>query len=187
VSDDALIHRMARQDTDAATELFRRLSPLVYALAHRITGVPEDAEEVLVDSFHQAWSQAHRYDARRASVTGWLLNIARSRALDHVRARGRRLTRHEKAAQDVADFPLQEPESPERSAMRSQARERLRKVLLSLPSDQRRAVELAYFGGLSHSEIAEHLGQPLGTIKNRLRLAMKKIQSSITDVEEVGL
>ena len=86
-SDEELVARMARKDADAATELFRRLSPLVYGLLHRITGVPEDAEEVLVDSFHQAWSQARLYDRERATVTGWLLNIARSRALD---ARARR-------------------------------------------------------------------------------------------------
>jgi len=149
-ADVALLARMARQDTGAASELFRRLSPLVYAVAHRITGVREDAEEVLVDSFYQAWSQAHLYDARRATVTGWILNIARSRALDQVRARRRRQVRHEKATQAVADFPVRGPDSPERAAMRNEVRERLRASLTSLPADQKRVVELAYFAGFSH-------------------------------------
>lgn len=186
-TDDALVARIAGEDTDAARELFRRLSSSVFALARRITGVREDAEEVLIDTFHQAWSQAHRYDAKRATVTGWILNIARSRALDQVRARRRRQVQHEKVAEIVEGFPVHASSSPERAAMRSEVRERLHRVISSLPADQKRVVELAYFGGFSHSEIAEQLGQPLGTIKTRLRLAMKKIRSSVSDVEGMGL
>ena len=184
-ADDTLVARMARQDTGAARELFRRLSPLVYALAHRITGVREDAEDVLIDAFHQAWSQAHLYDAGRATVTGWVLNIARSRAIDRVRSH-RRQAQHESPMETVAGFPVPAPDNPEREAMRHEVRDRLREVLSSLPADQRQVVELAYFAGFSHSEIAEQLGQPLGTVKTRLRLAMKKIRSSVSDVEGMG-
>jgi RNA polymerase sigma-70 factor (ECF subfamily) len=155
----------------------------VYSLACQITSLEEDAEEVLIDSFHQAWTQAGRYDSARATVTGWILNIARSRAIDQVRARRRWHQRKEKLAESIASFPVRSSASPELEAMRAEERTRLQQVIDSLPPDQRRAIELAYFAGLSHSQIAEQLGQPVGTIKTRLRLAMKKIRSAISGVE----
>jgi RNA polymerase sigma-70 factor (ECF subfamily) len=183
--DAALVARMARGEIQAARELYRRLSPLIYSLACRITGLEEDAEEVLVDSFQQAWTQAGQYDPSRATVTGWVLNIARSRAIDLVRARRRWQERNEKAAEEIPSFPGHLPASPELEAIRGEERARVREAVEALPPDQRRVVELAYFAGLSHSQLADRLGEPLGTVKTRLRLAMKKIRSALLGVEEV--
>jgi RNA polymerase sigma-70 factor (ECF subfamily) len=182
-ADESLVARMAGGSASAAREMYRRLSPLVFSLAIQITGCEEDAEEVLIDSFMQIWTQAGRYDRSRATVTGWVVNIARSRAIDRVRARRRRQQREGGQAEPIASFPHFSPEDPEQQAMRGEERTRLRTAIGSLSPDQRRAVELAYFAGLSHSEIAEHLGQPLGTIKTRLRLAMKKIRIALSSVD----
>lgn len=183
--DADLVARMARGDIQAAQELYRRLSPLVYSLASQIAVLDEDAEEILIESFLQAWLQADRYDPARATVTGWVMNIARSRALDQLRAHRRWEKRKEMTAEPSGTFPRHPPRDPEHEAMRSEERTRLHRAIASLAPDQRRAVELAYFAGLSHSEIAESLGQPLGTVKTRLRLAMKKIRSALADVDSV--
>jgi RNA polymerase sigma-70 factor (ECF subfamily) len=172
---------MANGSVQAARELYRRLSPLVYSLACKITRREEDAEEVLIDAFQQLWAQASRYDPSRATITGWILSIARSRAIDKFRAR----QRWEQRKEDVASFSTslsgETAPTPEQEAMRSEERLRLQTIIDALPQDQRRAVELAYFGGLSHSEIAEQLEQPLGTVKTRLRLAMKKLRDALED------
>lgn len=181
--DADLVAQMANGSIEAAMELYRRLSPIAYSLASQITGFGEDAEEVLIDSFHQAWAQADRYDPARATVTGWILSITRSRAIDQVRARRRWEQRKEKAAESVASFATTTPADPELEAIRKEERIRLQGVIDALPGDQRRAVELAYFAGMSHSEIAEHLGQPLGTVKTRLRLAMNKIRNAVAGVD----
>jgi RNA polymerase sigma-70 factor (ECF subfamily) len=182
-SDAELVDRMARGRIEAARELYRRLSPLVYSLACQITGLQEDAEEVLVDAFQQAWAQAGQYDPARATVTGWILNIARSRGIDQVRARWRWQRQKQKASESIASFPVRPAASPETEAMRTEERTRLQQAIDALPPDQRRVIELAYFGGLSHTQIAEHLGQPLGTVKTRLRMAMKRIRSALSGVE----
>lgn len=174
---------MARGKIEAARELYRRLSPLVYSLTCQITGLQEDAEEVLVDAFQQAWAQAGQYDPARATVTGWILNIARSRGIDQVRARRRWQRQKQKASESIASFPVRPALSPETEAMRTEERTRLQQAIDALPPDQRRVIELAYFGGLSHTQIAEHLGQPLGTVKTRLRMAMKRIRSALSGVE----
>lgn len=179
-----LVGRMAAGDTQALRELYRRLSPLVHALACQITGTEQDGEEVLVDTFHQAWSQASRYDPSRASVTGWLVNIARSRGLDLLRTRRRWQRRKEAAAEPGAAFPHPPASDPETEAMHGEWRARLAEAVRALPPDQKRAVELAYFEGLTQQEISDRLGQPLGTVKTRIRLAMEKIRGAVSSVEE---
>jgi RNA polymerase sigma-70 factor (ECF subfamily) len=180
-NDHELLIRMANGSVQAARELYRRLSPLVYSLACKITGREEDAEEVLIDAFHQAWVQASRYDPSRATITGWILSITRSRAIDKFRAH----QRWEQRKEDVASFSTSlsgvSAPTPEQEAIRSEERLRLQTIIDTLPQDQKRAVELAYFGGLSHSEIAEQLGQPIGTVKTRLRLAMQKLKDALMD------
>ena len=183
-ADEELVAGMARGSPRAIRELYRRLSSVVYSLILRIARSEEDAEEVLVDSFHQAWAQAARYDPARATVTGWLLNIARSRAIDRRRSRRRWQEGTRSLAEAVGSFPSHPPANPEREAIRNQEGDRLRRAIDDLPPDQKRALELAYFSGMSHSEIAEHLGQPLGTVKTRLRLAMEKIRNALAGVEE---
>ncbi len=168
---------MATGDERAAATLYDRHAGLVLALALRITSDRGDAEDVVVESFAQAWEQAARYDATRSAVVSWLANIARSRALDLVRARGRREQRVaadstvvESTATPVeGDDVLSQLEQAERDA-------RVAGALAVLPEPQRAAIELAFYEGLSHAEIADRIATPLGTVKTRIRMGMQKLR-----------
>ena len=178
-ADRELMARAAAADERAMTELYDRYGTLVYTVAYRIVGQRADAEEVVVDAFTQAWREAARFEAERGSVAAWLTMIARSRALDLVRARGRR----ERLAADAAagtDGGSGEQDAP--AADRAEDDERrwvVKLALEGLSAPQRQAIELAFFEGLSQSEIAERLNEPLGTVKTRVRLGMQKLRESL--------
>lgn len=178
-ADRELMARAAAADERAMTELYDRYGTLVYTVAFRIVGQRADAEEVVVDAFTQAWREAARFEAERGSVAAWLTMIARSRALDLVRARGRR----ERLAADAAagtDGGSGEQDAP--AADRAEDDERrwvVKLALEGLSAPQRQAIELAFFEGLSQSEIAERLNEPLGTVKTRVRLGMQKLRESL--------
>jgi RNA polymerase sigma-70 factor (ECF subfamily) len=145
-------------------------------------GQRADAEEVVLDAFAQAWREAARFEASRGSVAGWLATIARSRALDLVRARNRRERITATAAAERPDtspamggWPL----DPSSGVDIAERRRQVQLALEALSPPQRRAIELAYFEGLSQSEIAERLQEPLGTIKTRVRLGMQKLRESL--------
>jgi len=178
--DHALVQRMAAGDERALGELYDRHGRVMYALACAIVGERADADEVVVDVFGQAWRGAARYEPARGSVGSWLATIARTRALDLVRARGRRSRALERAVQlsegGVAN-PVAADDAPDRDAERSETRRLVTHALTDLPEPQRRAIELAYFGGLSQSEIAAQLGEPLGTVKTRIRDGMAKLRA----------
>ena len=178
-SDETLVGQIADGDADALRSLYRRLSPVAFALARRVAGDEADAEEVLVDAFHQVWKQAGQYDPSRGTVIGWLLNITRSRAIDRIRSRRRFTKGKERLVEEGSGFQAEAPASPEQEAIRHDEKDRLLKVIAELPTDQRWAIELAYFSGLSQSQIAERLGQPLGTVKTRIRLAMEKMRRAV--------
>jgi RNA polymerase sigma-70 factor, ECF subfamily len=180
--DGELIRRAAAGDELAIAALYDRYGPVVYAVAFRIVGQRADADEVVVESFAQAWRDASRFEAARGSVAGWLTMIARSRALDLVRARARRERITATAAADRPETPLGMGAwrtDPARAVDHAERRARVREALDSLSPPQRQAIELAYFEGLSQSEIAERLQEPLGTIKTRVRLAMQKLRESL--------
>ena len=142
-----------------------------------------DTEEVVADAFGQAWRTAGQFDPARGSVTAWLATITRTRALDLVRARGRRSKVLARAAQESdAGFatPLAASDAPDRDVERQETRQLVTRSLGELPEAQRRVIELAYFGGLSHSEIAAELKEPLGTVKTRLRAAMEKLRDALS-------
>jgi RNA polymerase sigma-70 factor (ECF subfamily) len=137
----------------------------------------ELAEEATIDVFTQVWMTAGRYDASRGSVLGWILNFARTRSIDLLRARARRAEREEPTGLPVS---LSDPgPSPERALGEVERARRLRRALLKLPIEQRRAIETAYFRGLSHSEVAVELGQPLGTVKTRIRDGLTALRRSL--------
>ena len=179
--DDALVERMAGGDERALGDLYDRHGRVAYALAYAIVGERADADEVVVDTFGQAWRAAAAFDPARGSVGAWLATIARTRALDLVRARGRRSRALERAAQ-LSEGGFAAPvagsagDTPDRDAERGEARGLVTRALAGLPAVQRRAIELAYFGGLSQSEIAAQLGEPLGTVKTRIRDGMAKLR-----------
>ena len=178
--DHALVQRMAAGDERALGELYDRHGRAAYALACAIVGERADADEVVVDVFGQAWRAAAQFEPARGSVGGWLATIARTRALDLVRARGRRSRALDRAAL-LSDggfaAPVKAGEAADRDTERAEARHLVTRALAGLPSPQRRAIELAYFGGLSQSEIATQLGEPLGTVKTRIRDGMAKLRT----------
>jgi RNA polymerase sigma-70 factor (ECF subfamily) len=181
-SDADLLTRAAHGDERAVATLFDRFAPVLHAVAFRILRDRADAEEVVVDAFAQAWRESERFDATRGSVAAWLTVIARSRALDLLRAR----TRRERLTANAQDTdPMMTPgmgEATPPTDARLGAAERRKRVaaaLALLSEPQRTAIELAFFEGLSHSEIAERLAQPLGTIKTRVRLGMQKLRDEL--------
>lgn len=185
--DRVFVDRMAAGDERALAALYDRQGATAYALALAIVGERADAEEVVVDAFGQMWRTAAQYDPARGSVLAWLATITRTRALDLVRARGRRARALERAAQTNDEgfaTPIAAAGSPDRAPELAEARGLVRRSLEALSPPQRRVVELAYFGGLSHSEIAAELNEPLGTVKTRLRTALEKLRASLGPLME---
>ncbi len=179
-TDVDLVSQIARGVSGAVRELYRRFSSMAYSLALRIGGDEADAEEVLVDSFFQVWKQAERYDTSRGTVAGWILNIVRSRAIDSMRSRLRVVRSLQKVKDGEEEAPMASPPpNPEKQAMVRERQSVVQEALQTLPEDQRVVIELGYFSGLSQSEIAAELGQPLGTVKTRMRLVMQKLRRAL--------
>ena len=182
--DLALVRAMAAGDERALGLLYDRWQPLLHSLIFHVVGDAGDAEEVLEDALWQAWRQAGTYDESRGSVRTWLTTIARSRALDRVRVR--RAARQDVSLDDApasAEFVLAGG-GPAEAAEAADLRARVEQALALLPPDQRETVELAYFRGLSQTEIAEATGQPLGTVKTRARLALQKLRTALSSLRE---
>lgn len=182
-ADRKLVVRVAAGDEAALGELYDRFAPTLFSVAYRVSGERADAEEIVLDSFSQAWREAAKFQQERGSVIAWLTMICRSRALDLVRARRRR----ERLVEQAGAGSSEAREAPAMGQSRAsdqeiEQSERCRVVahaLKELPDPQRRALELAYFEGLSQSEIAERLGEPLGTVKTRVRAAMQKLRDAL--------
>ncbi len=181
--DAALLNRMQRGDEGALAELYDAWSERVHSLAMHLLRDPRDAEDIVEETFWQAWQGAGRYDAARGAVGTWLLTICRSRALDRVRARRRR---PEDPALDDQPHPADPAASPDDALVASETGRIVRAALAELPSEQRQALELAYFGGLSQSEIAARTNLPLGTVKTRMRLAINKLRERLGYLQEAG-
>ncbi len=181
-SDQSLLERVAQGDESALERLYDLYSSALYAVAYRIAGERSDAEEIVLDSFSQAWREAPRFQSSRGSAIAWLTMICRSRALDLIRARGRRAKVVTRAAAAEPDAPpgmgTAEPRT-DRDVERVERRQVVAEALMALSPVQREAVQLAFYEGLSHSEIAERLGEPLGTVKTRVRLAMQRLRDSL--------
>ncbi len=180
--DGDLVAQAAQGDEWAIGQLYDRYGAVLYAVAYRIVGQRADAEEVVLEAFAQAWREAARFEAGRGSVAGWLTMIARSRALDLVRARSRRDRITASAAADRPGFPPAMGDfrpDPARALDHDERRRQVRQALDTLSPPQRQAIELAYFEGLSQSEIAERLREPLGTVKTRVRLGMQKLRECL--------
>ena len=171
------IQRAARGDQQGLAELYDLSSRLVYSVALRIAGNPADAEEIALDVYSQVWRLAKEYTPDRGSPTSWLVMMARSRALDKVRSRAAR-NQHETALDMVFDA-VSPGESAEDAVLASESQLRVRQAMRELSDEQRQAIELSFFSGLTHSELAERLGQPLGTVKTRIRLGMMKLRAAL--------
>jgi RNA polymerase sigma-70 factor, ECF subfamily len=181
-TDRDLLVRAADGDQQAIAALYDRYGGVLYAVAYRVARQRADAEDAVVEAFTQAWRDASRFEASRGSVAGWLTMIARSRALDIVRARTRRDRITASASSREPEGSLAMGSSPADPADSYDTTERKRQVqaaLETLSPPQRQAIELAFFEGLSQSEIAQRLEEPLGTIKTRVRLGMQKLRESL--------
>jgi RNA polymerase sigma-70 factor, ECF subfamily len=184
--DVARVARAAAGDEAALAALYDVHARVVYSLALRIVGDEADAEDVLQDVFDQAWRQAGRYDAQRGTVAAWLLNLARSRAIDRLRARRARPDTSATTSDDAwASLPARGVDPGEALAAARDA-EKVRRALHELPALQRLAIELAYFEGLTQSEIAERLEQPLGTVKTRIRNGLLKLREVLSGTPAGG-
>ena len=185
--DDAtLLRRMAEGDEQALGVLYDRWNAIVHGVVARMLRQPDDVEDVVEEAFWQAWRQASRFDPTRGAVQTWLLTIARSRALDRVRSLRRR--REEPIEGDDGQAVTQQTAEgdPALDAESSERRSIVVAALADLPREQREALELGYFSGLSQTEIAERTGQPLGTVKTRMRLAMQKLRSQLQVLRSEG-
>jgi RNA polymerase sigma-70 factor, ECF subfamily len=175
---EEVIARIARGDRGALRSAYDAFAGRAMAIALRILRSAEEAEEVVQDTFVEIWRRAPDYRPERGTPGAWIAAIARSRAIDRLRDRARA----EKTILTLASEPPREPEPPpSESADRRQERTRVRAALDALPAEQRRTVELAYFGGLTQSEIARATGDALGTVKTRIRLGMEKLADALLE------
>jgi len=181
--DVALIRRMCDADETALGALYDRWVRSLYSLVFHLLKDADEAEDVVEETFWQAWRKASSYEPSRGAVSTWLLTIGRRRALDRLRAKGRR--REESMSQSgvLADVASSAPD-PLQAAEESERRSQVRAALRELPDEQRSVLELGYFQGLSQAEIADMTGQPLGTVKTRMRLAMQKLREPLSMYRE---
>lgn len=173
----SLVERVATGDQSALAALYDSTNRFIYSLILRVLGDMGSAEEVLIDVYTQLWRQAASYDANRGAPLAWMATIARSRAIDRLRSSWQ--DQHRKESLDVLGDAPANTASPEESAAASERQRYVREALNLLTPEQRRVIELAYYSGLSHSEIAEKLNQPLGTVKTRTRLGMMKLREAL--------
>jgi RNA polymerase sigma-70 factor (ECF subfamily) len=156
---------------------------MVFGLALRILGESPSAEEILFEVYLQVWRTAGNFDPNRGKVTSWLVSMTRSRAIDALRARQARGSKVAQSLDEASD--LQDRRSgPEGHSIQKSREQVIRKFLQELPADQRKAIELAYFSGLTHGEIAAHTGMPLGTIKTRIRSGMVRLRELLGPYQE---
>jgi RNA polymerase sigma-70 factor (ECF subfamily) len=178
LSDEALVALVARGDEDALAELYDRISRIAYGLALRVLRDERYAEDAVQEAFLQVWRRAATFRADRAKASTWILTLVHRRAVDLVRREERRQTDTltEEATADVAST-----ESTDEAAWLRFERERVQAALRELPDGQREALELAYYGGFSQSELAERLGVPLGTIKSRMFAGLTRLREILDD------
>src|SRR2546421_4128713 len=167
--DRELVQRMASKDAAALDAFYQRYNRFAFSLILRIVGNREDSEDVLTDVFWQVWQQAPRYDSSRGKPIAWLLTIARTRAIDSIRSTNRQQSRTDEL--DVNTKPADAPAESDPFVL-ADTRNAVKEALQELTEQQRIPLEMAYFQGMSHTEIATALGQPLGTVKDRIRNGM---------------
>jgi RNA polymerase sigma-70 factor (ECF subfamily) len=182
-ADEDLMELVRNGDARAFEVVFDRHADAAFSLAYRICGSAARAEDVVQEAFLSLWRTGVRYERARGSVRSWILSAVHNRAIDALRREVATTSR------DVVDERLAEqlrsPQETDTEAERRDDARRVRSALDELPSDQRRVIELAYFGGFTHSQIAEMLGLPAGTVKGRMRLGLTKLRLLLTGVEGV--
>jgi RNA polymerase sigma-70 factor, ECF subfamily len=180
ITDREMIARVVQEDQSAFRALYDRLVEPLYSLACKMLGDEAEAQDAMQDVFVQIWRRAGSYDPDQSSVFTWAILLTRSRIIDRLRARGRRL-RVVAASTDDEDMPITArdasvAESAADISSRNENAMRVRTIMANLPVEERKAIELAFFGDLTHQEVAERLGEPLGTVKARIRRGLLKLR-----------
>jgi RNA polymerase sigma factor (sigma-70 family) len=182
LSDESLLLlQIARKDQGALAKLYDRYGRASYALAYKILGSQEEAEEVVLDVFSQIWQKAATYDPKRSRADTWLFMLTRSRSLDRLRVLQRTVRAAEACLED-AKIPRDRIAEPMEDAILKERSERVKAALETLPAEQQIAIEMAYYQGLTCAAIAAQLGVPTGTIKTRIRLGISKLRQALTDI-----
>jgi RNA polymerase sigma-70 factor (ECF subfamily) len=166
------------RDSQALATLYDGTSSILYSFAMRVLGHPEDAEEVVLDVFKQVWKSIDSFDSARGNVLSWLVVLTRSRAIDRLRRVGHRRGR-EQSVEVIREAPSP-ISAPDSQAILSEERKMVCRAMERLAPEQRQAIEMAFFNGLTHAEVAEALNTPLGTIKTRIRMGMKRMQEMLS-------
>lgn len=175
-----LLIRIAQQEQAALSQLYDRYARVLYAFAFKILGSAEEAEEVVLDVFARVWKTAESYDAKKGRVDTWLFTIARSRALDRLRAKKRQVQVTE-ASQHQAKTEPASTLQPLEDVLIQERRQQMMTALAQLPPEQRQVIELAYYQGLTRAEIAAQTGHSVGTIKTRIRLGLNKLRQFLDE------
>lgn len=171
VEDSELIQRIERRDEAALSDLYQRYGGLVYSIAYRVLDNSVIAEEVVQDTFLKVWNQVHTWDANRGKLTTWLLTITRYGAIDRLRQEQRRRTQSAIPLDDLLGFIAAREEADWQDG------DAMRVLLAQLSADQLQVIELSFFQGMSHGEMAHHLHLPLGTVKTRVRTGLQKLRT----------
>ncbi len=182
--DDELMARLEHRDLAAFEALYDRYSDLVYSVALRVVADSHVAQDVTQDVFLRVWRRPEQFDVNRGKFVTWLMSVTRNKSIDERRSQGRRL-RHESlptTSEEEDVLPSgNDRDDPALATVLSDERAAVRKALEVLPAEQKLAIQLAYFGGLTQQEIANTLGQPLGTVKTRIRLGMQKMRGALEE------
>jgi len=183
LADEDLMALVRDAEASAFEIVYERHSGVAFSLAYRMCGQRAMAEDIIQEAFLALWRSGMRYDRARGSVRSWILAIVHNRAVDALR----RGAAHTRRREDESEADrLEHPERTEVEAARRQEAADIRQALDALPAEQSRVIELAYFGGFTHTEIAEMLQTPIGTVKGRMRLALDKLRTALDHVYEVA-
>jgi RNA polymerase sigma-70 factor, ECF subfamily len=182
--DEAVLAAVAAGQAEALGALYDRYGRLAFAVAYRVLDDPTAAEDAVQDAFLAVWRRAGSYRPERGSVRGWLLAVVRHAAIDRRRGRHARARQEDSVELEAERLPA--TDDPSATTLAALEAERVRAAVRALPPEQRRVVELAYDGGLTHVEIAARIGVPLGTVKGRMRLALAKLRLSLGDLLPPG-
>jgi RNA polymerase sigma-70 factor, ECF subfamily len=184
LADEELMALVAANDADAYEIVLERHADAAFSLAYRICGRRSLAEDIAQDAFFAVWRSGARYDRARGSVRTWTLGIVHNRAVDALRRSG--VQERRRISDEGIEETLEAAERTDSQAIENSTSRELRGALGGLPSEQRRVIELAYFGGFTHVEIASMLGAPVGTVKGRMRLGLHKLRDELQGWEAVG-
>jgi RNA polymerase sigma-70 factor (ECF subfamily) len=184
LADEELMELVAANDADAFEVVLERHADAAFSLAYRICGRRSVAEDIAQESFLAVWRSGTRYDRTRGSVRTWTLGIVHNRAVDALRRSGAHDRR--RASDEGIEETLEAPERTETQAIDNATSLEIRDALDELPDEQRRVIELAYFGGFTHVEIASMIGTPVGTVKGRMRLGLQKLRTQLQGREALG-